>query len=213
MTDKPNVTNHYGVYVAPDVPTTGVVHNNAAEWLSDEMYDGINLTYEEALAEYEADPQAWLDEYGFDETPETFRFDESWESFGNETYLLGGWTQDENGQYEPDTTSEYSAVSGETYTQVIHSQYVERCALCSPCYPGQASIGDNGDYLAYTLPLSLWGDGLEPERKAHIRLQTALYQGTRLHEVTRRFLKRQEPVRYLKSVLAQVKTTLESLSE
>ena len=214
MTDKPLPTLHYGIYVAPDTPITGVVGINDAEWLADDCaYNSIDLTYEEALAEYEANPQAWLDMYGIDESPDTFEFGDNWCSVGNETLLIGGWTLQGDGQYTPDTTSEYSAIVGEIYAQVVHSQFVERCALCSPCYPGQADIGNDGSFLTYTLPLSLWGDFLETERRDHVRLQTALYQSRRLHEVTRRFLKRQEPARYLKSILAQVEKTIKALSE
>ena len=208
MTDKPTPTLHYGIYVAPDTPITGVVNANAAEWLCEEFDSGVNLSYLEALDNFNANPDEFA-EYGIDNEDD---FNDSYEEQGD-THLIGGWILQDDGQYIPDTESEYSAIVGEIYAQVVHSQFVERCALCSPCYPGQADIGNDGKYLAYTLPLSIWGDGIEIERKDHIRLQTALYQSRRLHEVTRRFLKRQEPARYLKSILAQVEKTIKALSE
>jgi len=199
---------------SPSVPTTGVVHINQAEWLAEDMcYNSINLIWEEALAEYEADPQAWLDANGFDdETPETFEFGDNWVDTGNETYLVGGWIK-VDGQYEPDLESEYSAIVGEIYAQIVHSQYVDSCALCSPCYPGQGNIGSNGEFLAYTLPVSMWGEFLEEEGKRRIRYLTALYQAQRVIGVVQRFLDGKEPVRYVKSVLKQASDTLANLEE
>jgi hypothetical protein len=126
------VKYHYGIYVDSEKPTTGVVsNNNIAQFISDEMCNGINLTYEE-----------------FASCTEEL---ENWEYSPSDTWLIGGWIKNE-GQFEPDKDSEYSAIVGEICTQVVWSKSTRRCALCSPCYPGQGDLDSEGEFLAYDVP-------------------------------------------------------------
>lgn len=139
-------TCHYGHYVDSDTPITGVISNNdISQFLSDEMYNMIDLTYEEFADEVNGD-----ENYTEDEKEEILS---NYESDGD-TYLIGGWKQDENGLYEPDQSSEYSAIIRYDVTQVVWSQHTTHAPLCSPCYPGQADVNPDydGEYLAYTLP-------------------------------------------------------------
>ena len=39
--------NHYGIEVDSEVPTTGVFHINSLEFILDDMYDAIDLDFEE----------------------------------------------------------------------------------------------------------------------------------------------------------------------
>jgi hypothetical protein len=77
------------------------------------------------------------------------------------TVLIGSWIK-VDGKYEPDKSGEYAAIVNETTTQVVWSRHTKRCALCSPCYPGQADLdtlpGKYGDILAYCLPDDLMGN-------------------------------------------------------
>ena len=41
---------------------------------------------------------------------------------------------------------------------IIQSDYVERSALCSPCYPGSADLGTPGETLSYTLPTDYFSE-------------------------------------------------------
>ena len=134
--------NHYEVYVDFETAITGVIHNHTAEWLIEEvMYNGVNLDFEEHLEECD-------NEY----------HDSCWEDNGSETYIVGSWKLDENGLYEPDESGEYAAIVGEVYTQVVWSKYTKRCALCSPCYPGQGNLDELGEFLTYDLPPELYGE-------------------------------------------------------
>ena len=132
------VTNHYGVWVDPEVPITGVVSNNqVSQFISDECHDGIDLDYEEHINSefHDGDNCDCID---------------WWE--GSITWLIGDWIKDSEGLYTHDPEEEYAAIVGEVYTQVVFSQHTRRSMLCSPCYPGQGDIGSDGDYLAYDLP-------------------------------------------------------------
>jgi hypothetical protein len=132
--------NHYGIFVNSSEPTTGVIHNHTAEWLTEEaMHNSIDLDFEAHLAECPNEDH-----------------DLCWETTGAETLLVGAWKKDNDGLYEPNKEGEYSAIMGEIYTQVVHSKHTKRCALCSPCYPGQGDLDTPGQFLTYDLPPDMY---------------------------------------------------------
>ncbi len=139
------VTNHYGVYVDSETPTTGVITNHEIMHLIDAMYyeDGIDLDFEEHLKECPNDDH-----------------DHCWESNGSETWLIGDWQKGADGLYEPDKDGQYgySAIVGEVYTQVVWSKWTTKGELCSPCYPGQGNVGSKGDFLMFTMPPEYMGE-------------------------------------------------------
>jgi hypothetical protein len=134
------IKHHWGIRVNSEKPITGVIHNHTAEWLIEEaIYNGINLDFEAHLAECPNEDH-----------------DFCWETQGTETLLLGAWKKDENGLYEPDKSGEYSAIMSEIYTQVVWSKHTKRCALCSPCYPGQGDLDTSGEFLTFDVPPDLY---------------------------------------------------------
>jgi hypothetical protein len=136
--------NHWGIQVDSETPITGVETNNRIEFLADEIYssNSINLTFE-----------TWVKE----ECP-SIEEQEDYEWSNDQTFLIGSWKKDSDGLYIPDQTGEYSAIVGEIYTQVVWSRTTKKCALCSPCYPGQADLDSTGEFLAYCLPDDLMGN-------------------------------------------------------
>ncbi len=71
----------------------------------------------------------------------------------NPTILLG-FKKDDNDEWDTDEDAEYSLkYNGNQATiQVVHSKYIKKnCAICSPCYPGQADLESIGDLTAYAL--------------------------------------------------------------
>lgn len=136
--------NHWGIQVDSEIPITGVETNNRIEFLTDEIYssNSINLTFE-----------TWVKE----ERP-SIEEQEDYEWSNDQTFLIGSWKKDSDGLYIPDQTGEYSAIVGEIYTQVVWSRTTKKCALCSPCYPGQADLDSTGEFLAYCLPDDLMGN-------------------------------------------------------
>lgn len=92
----------------------------------------------------------WQEEYsGFDQIPPT--------------YLIGSWIQGEDGLYEPGEITDnfdYAAIvhcdSG--VAQVVRSRWAIRAELCSPCYPGQAYIDNDGEFMGYDFPDWVYGD-------------------------------------------------------
>ena len=137
--EKNGVTNHWGVWVDPEMPITGVISNNLiVQFISDEISNGINLTYEEYLKSEDYDPDNEEDDYMC--------------SFGDDTYLIGNWIKDSDGLWDYDPDGEYAAIVRESTTQVVYSKYTKRAGLCSPCYPGQADNESDGEFLAYDLP-------------------------------------------------------------
>jgi hypothetical protein len=134
---------HYGKFVDSETPIAGVVNNNGIEFLDDEIFytNSINLTFE-----------TWVKENNStEEEIENYEND-------NETYLIGSWKKDSDGLYIEDKSGEYSAIVRESVTQVTWSRFTKRCALCSPCYPGQGDLDSDGDYLAYCLPNDIIGN-------------------------------------------------------
>ena len=129
------VVNHWGIWIDPDKPITGVVSNNQiVQFISDEMYNGIDLAWEEFIKSPDYDPN------------------EDYDFFESDTWLIGDWILDSDGLYDYDPNGEYAAIVRESTTQVIYSKYTRRSGLCSPCYPGQADNDSEGDYLSYDLP-------------------------------------------------------------
>ena len=134
---RDGLTSHYGIWVDPNIPITGVLANNSAcQFISDEMYNGINLTWEE-----------YKESEDFNQDDDDFMY-----SFNDDTYLIGDWIKDKEGLYTHDPNGEYAAIVRESVTQVVFSIHFKKCALCSPCYPGQADLDSSGDYMAYDLP-------------------------------------------------------------
>lgn len=127
---------HYGVYVDSNLPITGVMRHNQA--IFDAMYDNdsIDLTWEDHKLECED----YLNN-GYCNC-----------MLENGTMLIGSWILDSDLEYSPDLSGEYAAIVGEMYTQVVFSRYMTRCALCSPCYPGQGDLDSKSNYLSYDLP-------------------------------------------------------------
>ena len=154
------IKNHYGITVDSDIPITGVFQNNHCEYLFDDIvHDGINLGWywynhvEECTDQdcIDNDHESAMDYqgyfYGLIGFIETTEKDKSWYWFPKQKigFLL-------------DDSAEYSAIVGEIYTQVVRSQYVIKCQLCSPCYPGQGDANTNGDYIAYSVPPDVIGE-------------------------------------------------------
>jgi hypothetical protein len=134
-------TIHYSIPVSSEIPITGVVDTSAPEWLLEEVHlHGIDIGFEEHTKECNKE---YHDDCYYNECP---------------SYIIG-YKKDEKGDFVPDTASEFSAIvnGNENTTQVTHSKWVSRVALCSPCYPGQGDLVSSGDYLAYTLPPDVWG--------------------------------------------------------
>lgn len=130
--------NHYGVQVNSESPITGVISSNEPDWLYDEAVKGNDVGFEEHLKKCKNQ-----------EHDECYNDDEP-------TYLIG-FKKNTEGKYEPDPKAEYSAIVQSQYTQIIKSRYISRCALCSPCFPGQGDLETPGEFMTYTLPPEIWG--------------------------------------------------------
>jgi hypothetical protein len=155
-----SIKNHYGIAVDSEVPTTGVFQNNHTEWLMEDAFEGIDLDYQDHLSfcEEEDHDDCYLESssnylIGFKET-ELSDLD-AWYAWETPNLKLA---------LKPDPEAEYSAIVGEIDTQVVASKWLIRCAPCSPCYPGQGDADTPGDFLAYSLPPDVVGDG-KPEKE------------------------------------------------
>jgi len=136
--------NHYGIVVDSEVPIIGVILANVPEWLQKDLLSSmtIDVAYEEHL--------------------ETCPLDDHCDcEVSSDCYLIGFDIIDQ-GEYTIDTDAEYSAIVGDTYCFIHASKWVQKCALCSPCFPGQGDLDSTGEFLAYTLPPEVWGDN-KPE--------------------------------------------------
>ncbi|CAG0960632.1 hypothetical protein METP2_00761 [Methanosarcinales archaeon] len=135
-------TIHHGANVSSESPITGVVDTTAPEYLSEEIdLHGIDFDFEEHCKEC------------------TKEFHADCYEAGSPTNYLLGYKKDIKGDFVPDLDAEFSAIvnGNENTTQVTRSKWVSKVMLCGPCYPGQGYLGNSGDYLAYTLPPSIWG--------------------------------------------------------
>ena len=211
------MANHYGVWVHSEIATTGVVVDNQSERLSDEIYNGIDLDHDSMVKLYNDDREAFFVEYDIpDDEQESFDLDEYMSmSNDNPTYLIGQWVKGDDALYSPDTAGEYSAIHSE-YTQVVYSRFVTRAPLCSPCCPGQANVsceGQGGEQLAFTLPPSLWGDGLSDDERERIRTETALFHLGRLSSIVSNWLKRKASIKEVKVVLSNARAALAELGQ
>lgn len=138
------IKNHYGITVDSEVPITGVVQTNTVAYLIEEMFNhGIDIDFEKHLKECknEEHDDCWMNE--------------------NDTYIIGFVLNPHTEKYDIDSSVEFSAIMGEIYTQVVHSKYASRCALCSPCFPGQGDIDSSGDFLTYALPPKLYDEEID----------------------------------------------------
>lgn len=164
------VTLHWGKWVSTGVPIGGVVNVNRLEGvIHDLALSGLDLGFEPGWREFERTKIAefeeayWAtitnDEPHDDPTPDEELIAEWKEEYG-ELYdtpgliLIGDWVKDRDGLYEPDQAGEFAAIVDydSNVVMVKHSTVIKRCALCSPCYPGQADLESEGEYLGYDLP-------------------------------------------------------------
>lgn len=158
--------NHYGITIDTEVPTTGVVGNNGPEFIHDEIHEGIDL--------------AWLEHVGSCER----EYHDFCGPEGPGEVLVGSWKQVELPAGEPEPaeawfrvrnpregkvtyflidkeseSAEYAGRCLDTETQIFWSKYTRRAKGCSPCFPGQCSLGEGeGEFLAYDLPRDIWGE-------------------------------------------------------
>ena len=161
--------NHYGKWVDSEEPVGGVVTNHQPEFLCEDISNhGIDIDLEEYLATCESEEDRQILTGTTEEGTLIIGFKE-WEhpEHDFETAVV---MAEEHQPYAivvgekifvPDNNFDYQAIVGEVYTQILRSSWVQRCNLCSPCYPGQGDLDTPGDYLAYTLPADMWGDRLE----------------------------------------------------
>ena len=150
------MSTHYGVYVDPEVPITGVCYT--IDIHDDDYFDAIDLD----CLECEREREHGCDQCSFAaDCPDA-------DSNATEcvadycmgcctschTRLVGDWKQGDNDLWEPDQNGDlgYAAISREFYTQVVWSRRTEYCALCSLCYPGQGDLDSAGEFLTYALP-------------------------------------------------------------
>lgn len=144
-----------------EIPVTGVIHNQSAMWLNEDLYNAINLDWEAHLAECSAEDHdcCWSND-GTDTLLIGFRECE----VDRETTWFGKPDADGKRGYEPDPEARYSAIVGEAYTQVVVSLWTMLVRPCSPCYPGQGDL-DSPDpehgLVAYSLPPDLYEDEQE----------------------------------------------------
>jgi hypothetical protein len=137
--------NHWGKAVDSEKPITGVFSANRLEWLSEDCFnsDAIDLSWEEHKKE--------CDKY-----LENGECDCDYES---SDFLIGFKLGNDN-LFHPDSNTEYSAIvrfdSG--VVQVVRSLWGIKCALCSPCYPGQGDGDTPGEFLSYAIPPEVVGD-------------------------------------------------------
>ena len=176
--------NHYGITVDSEKPITGVFQKNHISYLGDELFNSISLNYEEHLNEIVDEKvgeiQRLLDELDGETMEASVRDikdicealeypEDQLEDIETNDWLIGfvkifikeeGWYWFDALKYgyKPDENAEYSAIVGEIYTQVVESKWLIKCALCSPCYPGQGDANSNGEFLTYSFPPDMFED-------------------------------------------------------
>lgn len=139
-------TTHWGYTVDSEVPTTGVFHATNIEFIFDEAIENgtsIDLNWEEHKLNCE--------EYKNNEECNC--------EIESDRYLLG-FQVGAMGLFETNPKASFSAIlNAERNTlQVIKSKWGIRCALCSPCYPGQGDGDTPGEFLAYAPDPELVGE-------------------------------------------------------
>lgn len=177
--DEPRTNFHWGKWVHSEEPITGVVSCHSLEWIYEETdYRAVaNLSYDgyikEGLREKTNEWQHTQEDINAmpdDDLLEEWRDElgEQYEESGD-TYLIGAWYFDEmSRQWEIDKSPDiaddeaYAAIVDYDFSggivHVVYSRFVTRAALGSPCIPGQCDLDTEGDYLAYDLPLSFYGE-------------------------------------------------------
>jgi len=129
-------------------PVGGVILTNNATWLNDELYNAIDLTFENYMLERP-------DDIDVDEWDSMYIEDEAAYLIGFKKVHDGVY---ENVTYEIDEDAEYSAILSFPYTQVVQSKYLSYCNICSPCFPLQNNLDEKGIYETYQLPPDLFDD-------------------------------------------------------
>lgn len=178
-TDEPQTINHWGHWVSSNDPVTGVVSCHNVEWIYEEIdYRAVtNLSYDGYMEQNIADmTRAWQNRQGEDDmTPDEDLLEEWRDQLGEQyeesgdTYLIGSWYFDDaSKQWEvnksPDLADDdaYAAIVDCDFSggivQVVWSRFVTRGGLCSPCCPGQVDLDNEGEFVGYDLPLSLYGE-------------------------------------------------------
>lgn len=151
------ITNHWGYYVDSEVPTTGVFNANRLEWLSEECFnsDSIDLAWE--------DHKLYCEKYKENEECDC--------DYESDRFLIG-FKLGEDNLFAPDDSAEYSAIVNfdRGTVQVLKSKWGVRCALCSPCYPGQGDGDTPGEFLAYSVPPDVVGECGDQQLKRRIFL-------------------------------------------
>jgi len=150
-------TNHWGYQIDSEVATTGVFHASGLEYLNDDCFDSssIDLAWE--------DHKLHCDKYKENEECDC--------DYESDRFLIG-FKLGKVGLFEPDEEAEYSAIVNfdRNTIQIIRSRWGIRCALCSPCYPGQGDGDTPGEFLAYAPPPEIIGDYGNQEVKKRIFL-------------------------------------------
>lgn len=122
-------------------PLVGVIDNNGISHFGELIETGEDLSYHHHLVECDKDDH-----------------EDHAECYTETTiYLLGDWKMDGGGMWNPDREAgiyKFAAVASfdNHTTQVLWSETIENCELCSPCYPAQGSIGNEGQYKTFTFP-------------------------------------------------------------
>ena len=129
---KPETMFHWGRTIVSTEPTTGVGNlPDIGHLYGDVHNNGIDPIFEEYVKEH---PDEELYE---------------WES----TELYYGFIQAEDGKYDINPDAPFAVIwsdwAGGTYS-IIKSPYVQFCTPCSPCCPGQVSLGQPGNYLGFS---------------------------------------------------------------
>lgn len=142
MTTETKSMNHYGTCITSDVPTGGVVEINEVnpEFLDDMIMNGINTSFE-----------AFKDKYGEDRADE-------FEEHPDDEILVGYYRDEIYGDYKECQNIPFSCIILGHTIHITNSVYVIKGAPCSPCCPGQVSIGEDGNFTAYSLPAEAYVD-------------------------------------------------------
>jgi hypothetical protein len=157
--------SHWGVWHSMEKPLPGVI-DTPNFLFEDSMYSDqiIDLQYIDFLEgenlPFVIDGMSIDLEYDklSDKDLETI---ESYEPYESGTMLVGNWYFDlESKTWEvlPEVlraagSLPYSAiVYADGNSHIVHSDWIDRSAYCSPCYPGSADLNTEGDQLVYALP-------------------------------------------------------------
>ena len=143
-TEEKTFNHHWGVTLDQAEPTTGVYNGNDLSW-EYMPNDWIDLDYETAVDDI-------MERDDLDEDEKEQEIEDLSNCFDSgDTFLFGSWTQDPDGNYESDRTSEdpqdFAAIFNANYNtlQVVWSRVIRYGRLASPCYPGQVSAEPEDD--------------------------------------------------------------------